>query len=67
MDTLLDITNIDLIIGQRQIPNQVSLQLKSDEILTIIGPNGAGKTSLVRIALGLLQPTSGQVIRRPDT
>ncbi|WP_303720463.1 zinc ABC transporter ATP-binding protein ZnuC [Malonomonas rubra] len=66
MDTLLDITNIDLIIGQRQILNQVSLQLKSDEILTIIGPNGAGKTSLVRIALGLLQPTSGQVIRRPD-
>lgn len=66
MDNLLEISDINLVIGQRQILHQVGLQLAPDEILTIIGPNGAGKTTLVRIALGLLQPTSGQVLRRPD-
>jgi zinc transport system ATP-binding protein len=61
MDNLLELNNIDLLIGKRHILHQVDLQLAPGEILTIIGPNGAGKTTLVRIALGLLQPTSGQV------
>ena len=63
MDNLLELSNIDLLIGKRHILHQVSLQLAAGEILTIIGPNGAGKTTLVRIALGLLQPTSGHVKR----
>lgn len=66
MNNLLEISNIDLIIGQRQLLQQVSLQLGPGEILTIIGPNGAGKTTLIRVALGLIKPTSGQVLRRPD-
>jgi len=65
MSNLLEINTVDLAIGQRQILHQVSLQLDAGEILTIIGPNGAGKTSLMRIALGLQQPSSGQVWRRP--
>mgnify|MGYP001817544229 FL=1 len=64
MDNLLELSKIDLLIGKRHILHQVDLQLAAEEILTIIGPNGAGKTTLVRIALGLLQPTSGQVKRR---
>ncbi len=61
MNNLLELIDIDLLIGKRHILHQVSLHLSPAEILTIIGPNGAGKTTLVRIALGLLQPTSGQV------
>jgi zinc transport system ATP-binding protein len=66
MDNLLELNNIDLLIGKRHILHQIDLQLAPGEILTIIGPNGAGKTTLVRIALGLLQPTSGQVRRRSN-
>jgi zinc transport system ATP-binding protein len=66
MDNLLELSKIDLLIGKRHILHQVDLQLAAEEILTIIGPNGAGKTTLVRIALGLLQPTSGQVKRRSN-
>ena len=64
-ETLLELKNIDLLKGQRQLLEQVSLQLKRGEILTIIGPNGAGKTTLVRVALGLMAPTAGQVLRQP--
>jgi zinc transport system ATP-binding protein len=66
MDNLLELNNIELLIGKRHILHQVSLQLAPGEILTLIGPNGAGKTTLVRIALGLLKPTSGQVKRRSN-
>jgi zinc transport system ATP-binding protein len=62
---LLELTAVNLLIGQRQLLQQISLTVSRGEILTIIGPNGAGKTTLLRIALGLLQPTSGQVQRQP--
>lgn len=44
----------------------VSLQLRSREIITLIGPNGAGKTSLIRILLGLNKATTGRVKRDDD-
>lgn len=64
-EQLLELTNVDLIRGQNQLLQHISLQLQRGEILTIIGPNGAGKTTLIRVALGLMQPTSGKVFRQP--
>ena len=62
---VLDVHAVSLHSRQREILSQVDLQVRSGEVVTIIGPNGAGKTTLLRIALGLLNPTSGQVWRRP--
>ena len=59
--TLINADNISLEIDQRQILNNISLQIKAEQIVTLIGPNGAGKTSLVKIALGLIKPTAGSV------
>lgn len=44
----------------------VDLEVRRGEIVTLIGPNGAGKTSLVRVLLGILEPTAGQVWRAAD-
>jgi zinc transport system ATP-binding protein len=41
--------------------DDVELELRRGEILTLIGPNGAGKTTLVRILLGLAKPGSGEI------
>ena len=65
MKNLLEIDAVDLVIGGRQLLQQISLQLAAGEILTIIGPNGAGKTTLIRIALGLQLPTAGRIQRQP--
>ncbi len=40
-----------------------SLEVSAGDCLGVLGPNGAGKTSLLRVLLGLLQPTSGQIER----
>ncbi|HEX9776805.1 MAG TPA: zinc ABC transporter ATP-binding protein ZnuC [Geopsychrobacteraceae bacterium] len=58
---ILELKDVDLFRGPRQLLQEISLQLRSGEILTVIGPNGAGKTTLVRVALGLLAPSSGSV------
>ncbi len=40
----------------------VSLSLSAGDSIAITGPSGAGKTTLMKIMLGLLQPTSGKVL-----
>ena len=47
---------------QAPILNNVNLTLEAGESIAITGPSGAGKTTLMKIMLGLLQPTSGKVL-----
>ena len=39
----------------------ISFTLKKGELLTVLGPSGCGKTTLLNIAAGFLQPTSGKI------
>ena len=39
----------------------VDLQVASGAVFGLLGPNGAGKTTTVKVALGLMRPTSGTV------
>jgi len=41
--------------------NNVSFEIKKDEIFGILGPNGAGKTTIVKLLCGLSYPTSGEI------
>jgi len=40
----------------------VDLGIAPGELVAIAGPNGGGKTTLVRLALGLLEPSDGEVL-----
>ena len=62
---LLEASDLHLRLHGRDILNGVDLRVAPREIVTLIGPNGAGKSTLVRVALGLLPPTSGRIVRRP--
>jgi ATP-binding cassette subfamily B protein RaxB len=42
--------------------NNVNLCVAPGQFVTIMGPSGCGKTTLVKIMLGLLEPTSGEVL-----
>src|SRR5215204_937282 len=42
--------------------DNVSVTIQPGSVVTIMGPSGGGKTTLVKIMLGLLEPTSGEVL-----
>ena len=49
---------------ERFVLENVSLKVKAGTFVTIMGPSGGGKTTLLKIMLGLLEPTSGEVAGR---
>ncbi len=57
----LSLDHITVDYGGLRALDDVSLEVKAGRIVGLIGPNGAGKTTLFDAALGLTQPTSGQV------
>lgn len=64
-EELVSLARVDLEFDGKTILDKVSLSVKPAEIVTLIGPNGSGKTSLIRVLLGLVKPTGGDVHRRP--
>jgi ATP-binding cassette, subfamily B, bacterial CvaB/MchF/RaxB len=48
--------------GESLILNNVNLRVAPGQFVTIMGPSGCGKTTLVKIMLGLIEPTSGEVL-----
>lgn len=47
--------------GQRLAVKALNLEVQRGEIFGFLGPNGAGKTTTIRMMLGLITPTAGQV------
>lgn len=63
-EPLIEAHHINQKFGETTVLEEISLTLYPKEIVTLIGPNGAGKSTLLKILLGLVEPTSGQVIRK---
>ena len=61
MNTLLNIESISKYFGGVKALIDLSMQVKSNEILGIIGPNGAGKTTLFNVLSGFDKPTKGKI------
>lgn len=49
------------VYGKRTVVNEVSLDVKQNEIVGLLGPNGAGKTTTFYMIVGLIQPRSGKI------
>jgi ABC-2 type transport system ATP-binding protein len=63
IDVAKDYPGSRLAGGKVRALDGVSLRLDSGEALGLAGPNRAGKTTLLKLALSLCQPSSGQILR----
>ncbi len=59
---MIELKNINTSYDFLQILWDVSLQVDDGEFVALVGPNGAGKTTTLRTIIGLLTPTSGEVL-----
>jgi len=59
---VVELRNVSLSFGEKLVLDGVSLEVGSLERLVIIGQSGVGKTTILRLILGILQPTHGSVV-----
>jgi branched-chain amino acid transport system ATP-binding protein len=57
----LQVNKLTKYFGGLSAVDSVSFSMGQKEMVGLIGPNGAGKTTIIRMLMGVLKPTSGQV------
>lgn len=62
MTPVLAFDAVSASLHRLRVLDQVTLGVGPGEVVGLVGPNGAGKTSLLRVGLGLLEPTAGRVL-----
>ncbi|CUP77027.1 ABC transporter [Clostridium baratii] len=58
---VLEVKGLKKIIGKREIIKDLNFSVKEGEIYGFLGPNGAGKTTTIRMLVGLILPTAGEI------
>lgn len=61
MGELLKCNSLCKSFGRTKVLEDINITIETGKIIGLLGPNGAGKTTLIKIANGLLQPTSGEL------
>ena len=61
MKNMLESKEVTKVFGSKTAVDHVSLKLEKGHVCAMLGPNGSGKTTWMKMAAGLIKPTSGQV------
>ncbi len=58
---MIELEHITRTYGAKVAVADLSLEIPKGELFACLGPNGAGKTTTIKMMVGLLQPTAGQI------
>ena len=62
MQNSIEVINLSKSYKSKQAVNNINFKINENEIVGLLGPNGCGKTTTIGMILGLLKPTSGQIL-----
>ena len=62
MKPIVEVKNLRKNYGEKEAVKSISFKINENEILGLLGPNGSGKTTTIGMMLGLLKPTSGDIL-----
>lgn len=65
MSPLVALQDVTATYDGNAVLKDIRLSLAAGDFLGVVGPSGCGKTSLLKVILGSLQPSVGQVVREP--
>ncbi len=54
--------NVTYSINKEKIINNLSFEIKKNEMVSIVGESGAGKSTTLNLISGLIQPTNGEIV-----
>ena len=63
---MLESREVTKVFGSKTAVDHVSLKLEAGHVYAMLGPNGSGKTTWMKMAAGLIKPTSGMVLYRDE-
>ncbi|MBP2627209.1 MAG: Sulfate-transporting ATPase [Firmicutes bacterium] len=58
---MIKLSNINMSFRGKQILHDINLEVGQGETMVVIGPSGSGKSTILRLIIGLLKPTSGEI------
>ena len=58
---MIKLSNISISFGSKQILHDINLTVNQGETMVVIGPSGSGKSTILRLIIGLLKPTTGEI------
>jgi len=58
---MIKLKNIGMSFRGKQILHDINLAVNQGETMVVIGPSGSGKSTILRMIIGLLKPTTGEV------
>ncbi|MCM3566473.1 ABC transporter ATP-binding protein [Neobacillus mesonae] len=61
MESIVELKNVSKVMKGRTIIDDISFKVNKGEVFGFLGPNGAGKTTTIRMIVGLIGITSGDI------
>lgn len=62
MEPILECRGLSKFYGQTAALANVTLRVEAGGVVGLLGPNGSGKTTLIKLAMGMLQPSGGEIL-----
>ncbi|MEW6457175.1 MAG: energy-coupling factor transporter ATPase [Acidobacteriota bacterium] len=59
--TIFKLDGVNFSYGEKKVLENINLEVKEGEFLSIVGPNGSGKTTLAKILAGIFKPQKGNL------